>query len=112
MVQCLRSQEKQDWGGSSKFSGLGFGVYEREILLPHSVADEYMAAMKFLSFAQDLNLSSIILEGDFEVIIKALSMVKMNHSPPMVTSSLGHLIIEAKLFTHVFCSLGFCHTCR
>ena len=88
MVQCLRSQEKQDWGGSSKFSGLGFAFTKEKIHLPHSVADEYMAAMKFLSFAQDLNLSSIILEGDFEVIIKALSIVKMNHSPPMVTSSL------------------------
>ena len=77
MVQCLRSQEKQDWGGSSKFSGLGFGVYEREILLPHSVVDEYMVAVKFLSFAQDLNLSSIILKGEFEVIIKALSIVKI-----------------------------------
>ena len=68
--------------------GLVLAFTKEKILLPHSVADEYMAAMKFLSFAQDLNLSSIILEGDFEVIIKALSIVKMNHSPPMVTSSL------------------------
>ena len=82
--------------------GLVLAFTKEKILLPHSIADEYMAAMKFLSFAQDLNLSSIILEGDFEVIIKALSMVKMNHSPPMVTSSLRQNYLHMPFVLLVF----------
>lgn len=45
----------------------------KKIILPHSVADvEAKAAVTALRFAQELNFSSIILEGDAKVIIKTL----------------------------------------
>ena len=45
----------------------------KKILLPNSVAIvEAMAAVKALTFAQDIRLSYLILEGDSEIVINAL----------------------------------------
>lgn len=53
--------------------GLVMVSMAKKIILPHSVADvEAKAAVTALRFAQELNFSSIILEGDAKVIIKTL----------------------------------------
>ena len=45
----------------------------KKILLPNSVAIvEAMAAVKALTFAQDIGLSYFILEGDSEIVINVL----------------------------------------
>ena len=45
------------------------------ILLTHTIAEVVaLATVRALSFAQELGFSAIVFEGDFEVIIKALSL--------------------------------------
>ena len=56
--------------------------------------------MRAVNFAQDLSLPLVIIEGDSEIIIKALC------SEDESFSSYGHLIAEAKLSTVSFYS--FC----
>ncbi|KAL0006575.1 hypothetical protein SO802_008077, partial [Lithocarpus litseifolius] len=68
-------------------------------------AVEALAAIKALSFAQKLNLSSIILEGDSETVTKALK------SEDELFSYHGHLIVEAKLFFDFFHYLSLSHIC-
>ena len=78
-----------------------------KVLQPHSVAElEAMAAVCALNFAQELNLSSIILECDSEIIFKALRSNEDSLSP------YGHLIAEAKLISDSFCSITFNHVRR
>ena len=56
--------------------------------LPQSVNEvEALAAVRTFLFAKDIGAFSIILEGDFEVIIKALIWDN---------ASFGHIINEAK----------------
>ena len=77
------------------------------ILLPHSVVDvEVVTNVRDVSFAQELNLSSVILEGDSEIIIKALC------SKDESFSSNDLLIVEDKLYTDTFYSLHFSHIHR
>lgn len=61
---------------------------------------------KGLSFAQKLNLSAIILEGDSEIVIKAI------RSEDESFSSHGHLIVQAKIFFDFFHYLSLSHICR
>lgn len=83
----------------------GFGVHGREntfTVLLHLVAyAEAMATLRAVSFVQEFSLLPIVLEGDSEAIIKALS------SEDESFASYGHLIVEAKLFTNTFCFLSF-----
>lgn len=73
-----------------------------KVPLPHSVAAvEALATVRALRFAHDLNLSSVILEDDSEMVIKAL------RSEDESFSSHGHLIAEAKLFIIHFILLVF-----
>ena len=77
------------------------------ILLPHSVVDvEVVTTVRDVSFAQELNLSSVILEGDSEIIIKALC------SKDVSFSSNDLLIVEDKLYMDTFYSLHFSHIHR
>ena len=79
----------------------------KNIILPYSVADvEAKAAVRALRFAQELNFSSIILEGDFEVIIKVLC------SEDESFVSYGHLISVAKVLTDAFSCVRFSHIQR
>ena len=79
----------------------------KNIILPYSVADvEAKAAVRALRFAQELNFSSIILEGDSEVIIKVLC------SEDESFASYGHLIAEAKVLTDSFSCVRFSHIRR
>ncbi|XP_050277977.1 uncharacterized protein LOC126719473 [Quercus robur] len=64
---------------------------------------EAMAAARAISFAHELSLSNYILEGDSEVVIKAL---KSNDDS---LSSFGHILASAKTLTDVNC-ITFSHT--
>ena len=66
---------------------------------------EALAAARAISFAHELSLSNYILEGDSEVVIKAL---KSNDDS---LSSFGHILASAKILTDVNC-ITFFHTRR
>ena len=59
--------------------GLVIASMSKKFILPHSI-DEVgvLVAIKAMDFAQDIGISSIILEGDSKVIIKALVSDEMN----------------------------------
>ena len=72
--------------------------------LPQSVNEvEALAAVRALLFAKDIGASSIILEVDSEVIIKALTWDN---------ASFGHIIDEAKFLSNFFVDVVFSHTKR
>ncbi|XP_075633501.1 uncharacterized protein LOC142605960 [Castanea sativa] len=78
-----------------------------KILLPHSVADvEAMATVLAINFALNLSLTSVIIKGDSEIIIKALSSENDSFF------SYGHLIVEAKFYSAYFSSFQFSHIHR
>ena len=90
MVQCLRRRE----------AGIVVVVQTNQELVlaskaemfhsTHLVADvEAMAAVRAIAFARELGLPCIIIEEDFEVIIKALR----SEEESFVSS--GHLIANA-----------------
>lgn len=62
--------------------GLALASLVEKVILPHLVAKlEAMAAVCALNYAQKLSLSSIILECDSEIIIKALLSNEDSLSP-------------------------------
>lgn len=66
-------------------------------------AMEALAAIKALTFAQDIVLASLILEGDSKVSINTLK------SEGASLASHGHLIDEAKSLAKIFTALSFSH---
>ena len=73
-------------------------------ILPQSVNEvEALAAVRALLFAKDIGASSVILEGDSEVIIKALIWDN---------ASFGHIIDEAKFLLNFFVDVVFSHIKR
>ena len=75
-------------------------------LAPSSDDAETLAAAKAISFALDLGLTSIIVEGDSEVIIKALKCEDTSFA------IFGHLIYSTKFSMDAFKSISFSHTRR
>ena len=76
-----------------------------KVRLPSSLNDvEWMATGKAISFAIDLNLPSIIIEGDSEVVITVL------WSKSESLSSFGHLITSTKQSLDAFHSYFFSHS--
>ena len=65
-----------------------------------------MAAIRVMVFAYEIGLSSIILEGDSEVVIEALG----SDDEPL--ASFVHLIEYAKSYADTFSSISFFHSCR
>lgn len=87
--------------------GLVLASMLENILLSQSVTDvEALVAMRAVNFAQDLSLPLVIIEGDSEIIIKALCNEDESFS------SYGHLIAEAKLSTISFYSFFVSHIHR
>lgn len=75
-----------------------------KIALPTIVAVmEALAAIKALAFAQDIVLSSLILEGDSKVLINTLK----SEDPSL--ASHGHLIDEVKSLAEIFTAFSFSH---
>ena len=78
-----------------------------KVPLPNSVAAlEAVAAVKALYFAAGLGISSIALEGDSEIVIKALV------SEDTSFADHGHLVEEAKLLSTSFIFCSFSHVKR
>ena len=63
-----------------------------------------MAAVQVVNFALDLSLTSIMIEDDLEIIIKALYIEDESFS------SYDHLIVETKFYLASFSSFQFSHT--
>ena len=62
-----------------------------------------MTAVKALSFAHEICIFSIILEGDLEIII---NFFRGNDES---FASLGHMISNAKILEEAFRSISFSH---
>ncbi|KAL0005708.1 hypothetical protein SO802_013269 [Lithocarpus litseifolius] len=65
-----------------------------------------MAAVRAISFALELHLPSVIVEGDSELIFSAL------RSEEESFASFGHLISSVKQSLEVFSCISFLHTRR
>lgn len=64
-----------------------------------------MADIRVMVFAHEIDLSTIILEGDSEVVVEAL------RSDDEPLASFGHLIVYAESYADTFSSISFSHTC-
>ena len=88
--------------------GLGqvLASLSKQIQLPYS-SDliEAMAAARAISFAAELGFSRFILEGDSELIIKALQNKEDSLAP------FGHILAAVKTSTDVNC-ISFSHISR
>ena len=75
-----------------------------KVPLPNSVAAlEAVATVKALNFATELGISSIVMEGDSEIVFKALV------SEDTSFADHGHLVEEAKLLSALFSFRSFSH---
>ena len=75
--------------------------------LPPSLDDvETLVIAKAISFALDLGLTSIIVEGDSEVIVKTLKCEDASFA------TFGRLISSTKFSMDAFNSISFSHTRR
>ena len=87
--------------------GLVLASMSKKILLSQSVTNvEALVVMRAVNFAQDLNLPLVIIEGDLEIIIKALC------SEDESFFSYGHLIAKEKLSMVSFYSFCVSHIHR
>ena len=87
--------------------GLVMAAYTQPIPLPTTVEMvEVLAARSALCFAKDLNFNKVIVEGDSEVIIKALN------SGGLSSSSFGHIIMDINVMSSSFGNVVFSHTRR
>ena len=78
-----------------------------KVPLPNSVvALKVVAAVKTLYFAAKLGISSIVLEDDSEIVIKALVSEDTSFAVH------GHLVEEAKLLSASFIFCSFSHVKR
>ena len=87
--------------------GLVMVAFTQHIPLPTSVEMvEILAARGALCFAKDLGFNKLIMEGDSEIIIKALS------SNGLFASSFGHIVQDIKMVSSSLGSVLFNHTRR
>ena len=87
--------------------GLVMIAFTQPIPLPTSVEMvEVLAARGALCFAKNLDFNKVILEGDSEIIIKALK----NGGPS--SSSFGHIIKDIMVLSSSFRNVLFSHTRR
>ena len=87
--------------------GLVMAASSQVIPLPASVEMvEVLAARNAICLARDLQFSRVIVEGDSEVVIKALNC------PTVPSSSIGHIIRDIKIIFAAFNDIRFCHTRR
>ena len=75
-----------------------------KVPLPNSIAAlEAIAAVKALNFATKLGISSVVVEGDSEIVIKAM----LSQDVSFVGHK--HLVEEAKLLSALFSFRSFSH---
>ena len=78
-----------------------------KIPLPQTVADmEATVARRAIMLARDLNLNSIILEGDSEIITRAILAEEQS------LASYGNLIKEIKIYVDSFHNFKISHVKR
>ena len=87
--------------------GLIMAAFTQTIPLPTSIEMvEVLAARSALVLAKELCLNQVLLEGDSEIIINALSNGGRD------SSSYGHILLDIKLLTPAFMGVSFCHSRR
>ena len=82
-------------------------AYSQTIPLPTLVETvEVLVARSAVSLAKELNFDQVIIEGDAEVIIKAIN------NGGFLSSSFGHIIRDIKLLSSAFHKVSYSHTHR
>ena len=88
-------------------NGHVIGALSDRIFLPAIVDEvEALACRKAISFALDLGVENVILEGDSMTIIQALN------SDSSCASSYGHIIDDIRACALLFSSISFSHVKR
>ena len=104
MVQCLRSREAWIRVVVRNSQDFVLASMKEKILLPHLVANvESMAAVRAFMFCSRSTLvfRPLFLRVTPKLLLKLL-VIKMNHSPPMVTSSLRQNYLHMPFVLLVF----------
>ena len=87
--------------------GKVIGALSERIALPPSVEDvEALACRRAILFARELNLQSVIFEGDSEIITNSLNSSEACFAP------FGHLIENARHLASGFQAVAFAHVRR
>ena len=87
--------------------GLVMAASVQIIPLPTSVETvEVLAARNAICLARELQFNKVIIEGDSEVVIKALNNSNVS------STSFGHIIRDIKIVSVAFREISFCHTRR
>ena len=82
-------------------------AYSQTIPLPTSIETmEVLAVRSAVSLAKELKFDQVIIEGDADVIIKAIN------SGGFLSSSFGHIIRDMKLLSSAFHNVSYNHTRR
>ncbi|XP_050278447.1 uncharacterized protein LOC126720005 [Quercus robur] len=88
-------------------NGHVIGALSDRIFLPATVDEvEALACRKAISFALDLGVENVVLEGDSKTIIQALN------SDSSCASSYGHIIDDIRVCALGFTSISFSHVKR
>ncbi|XP_050285282.1 uncharacterized protein LOC126724898 [Quercus robur] len=83
------------------------GALSDRIFLPATVDEvEALACRKAISFALDLGVENVVLEGDSKIIIQALN------ADSSCASSYGHIIEDIRVLALDFASICFSHVKR
>nr|POE45939.1 hypothetical protein CFP56_61396 [Quercus suber] len=87
--------------------GLAMAASSQLIPLPTSVEMvEVLAARNAICLARELMFDKVIVEGDSELVIKALNSTSYS------SSSFGHIIRDIKIVASVLNEVVYCHTRR
>ncbi|KAL0003476.1 hypothetical protein SO802_017257 [Lithocarpus litseifolius] len=88
-------------------AGLVLAALSQEIPLPTSVETvEVIAARRAILFAKELGFARVMVEGDSEVVIKAI------REKSLLSSALGHILNDIHALSCSFSSISFHHTMR
>ena len=83
------------------------GALSDRIFLPATVDEvEALACRKAISFALELGVEKVVLEGDSDIIIQALN------ADSICASSFGHIIEDIRVLALNFASICFSHVKR
>ena len=83
------------------------GALSDRIFLPVTVDEvEALACIKAISFASDIGVENVVLEGDSKTIIQALN------ADSTCASSFGHIIKDIRVLALDFASICFSHVKR
>ena len=85
-------------------AGLVLAALSQKIPLPTSMETvEVTAARRALLFAKELGFERVMIEGDFEVVIKAIK------EKSLLSSDWGHILRDIHALSYSFSSISFLH---